>query len=296
MILPALVLLVGAALGYFGSRTLRRPERAATAASVARNVGGVLGRRRGLDAPELQRACFSEMIRHVEVWPTGVVMPERFVIRLHPDDVATVDEGRSWFIDGLQEALRQAATDNGWRVDAEPAIEIDADQSRRRGVPGVTATLPATPEPEPLPAPAARTRTNDAPKRPAAALIRTDTGARLPLKVDAVTIGRASDATIRIDDSRVSRQHALVRRDRRGWSLNDEGSSNGTVVAGLELHRGERHLLRDGDLIEVGPIGIRYVEDTSQGALPEPGTQRLDDDTRTRISQQVFGPTSGTGR
>ena len=129
MLLPALVLVAGAALGYFGSRSLRRPEKAATAASVARNVGGALGRRRGLDAPDLQRACFSEMIRHVEVRPTGVAVPERFVIRLHPDDAATVDEGRRWFLDGLQEALRQAAEDNGWRLDTEPVIEIDADQA-----------------------------------------------------------------------------------------------------------------------------------------------------------------------
>ena len=51
-----------------------------------------------------------------------------------------------------------------------------------------------------------------------------------------------------------------------------------------------------GDLIEIGPIGIRYVEDTPAGPEPEPGTERLDEDTRTRISQQVFGPTSGPVR
>jgi hypothetical protein len=292
VVLPALVLVAGAALGYFGSRSLRRPEKAATAASVARNVGGALGRRRGLDAPDLQRACFSEMIRHVEVRPTGVAVPERFVIRLHPDDAATVDEGRRWFLDGLQEALRQAARANGWHLDTEPVIEVDADRGRRRGVPGVTATLPAPP---PKPQRPPRTR-DEPPKRPTAALVRTDTGARLPLKVEAVTIGRSSDATIRVDDSRVSRQHALIRRDRRGWLLSDEGSSNGTVVGKAEVAPGQRHLLRDGDLIEVGPVGIRYVEDTPAGPGPEPGTQRLDEDTATRISQQVFGPDSGPVR
>ena len=91
--IEVLALPVGAVIGFAGSRRLRRPERAAQAASVARSVGGNLGRRKGLSAPELQRACFSEMVRHVRVDREGrSAAPARYLLKLHPDDLATVDD------------------------------------------------------------------------------------------------------------------------------------------------------------------------------------------------------------
>ena len=84
---------VAAGLGFAGSRLLRRPSSAAQAASVARNVGGSLGARKGLDAPELQRACFSEMVRHVRVNREGrTSAPGAYLLRLNPGDMAVVDE------------------------------------------------------------------------------------------------------------------------------------------------------------------------------------------------------------
>ena len=73
--------------------------------------------------------------------------------------------------------------------------------------------------------------------RPAAAapagltLVRTDTGERIPLGSTAVTIGRSSDATIVVEDTRVSRSHATVEPSRSGWSVVDNGSSDDSVAA-----------------------------------------------------------------
>ena len=54
-------------------------------------------------------------------------------------------------------------------------------------------------------------------------------------------IGRRSDCQIFVPDMRVSRQHARVRRDGEGWSIEDLGSNNGTFVNGKQVQRGPIH-------------------------------------------------------
>src|SRR5213082_3192779 len=60
-----------------------------------------------------------------------------------------------------------------------------------------------------------------------------------------VTIGRAPDNTIHIDDSSVSGRHAELRRADKTYQLRDLGSTNGTRVNGtgtneITLHPGDR--------------------------------------------------------
>lgn len=80
-----------------------------------------------------------------------------------------------------------------------------------------------------------------------------------PLRVhglggDRVTIGRADDNTVVLNDLQVSRHHAeLLRRDDRSWLLSDLDSYNGTFVEG-ERVEGTR-LISD----EVISIGSRFL-------------------------------------
>ncbi len=68
---------------------------------------------------------------------------------------------------------------------------------------------------------------------------------------DHATIGRDPDAEIHIDDTWVSRKHARIERpENRGCTLVDLGSRNGTFVGGARV---ERHELRSGDRIHLGP-------------------------------------------
>jgi len=96
----------------------------------------------------------------------------------------------------------------------------------------------ASPQPAspPVPAPAANAR-----------LVINDTG--FPLTASVVTIGRGSDAGIRIDDPGISRHHAEIRYSESGFSIIDLASTNGTLVAGERI--GER-ALADGDEIRMG--------------------------------------------
>ena len=285
--LPLLALPLGALIGFVASRSLRRPQRAAQAASVARSVGGTMGRRRGLAAPELQRACFSEMVRHVRVGGQGrTVAPARYLIQLHPEDLATVDDARGWFTDGLAGALDDAAGDHGWVVEGPVDISYEADADRRPGVPRALAVEPgASKKAAPQEAPPAPT-----PRAIATRLVveRTDTGERWPLEGDPLVVGRADDAGVSIDDARVSRAHALLAPGRSGWTVTDTGSSNGTSVNGRLLTPNVARPVREGDRINVGPVELelRALPD----AAPAPGTRALDDRDATRISGQVLSP------
>jgi hypothetical protein len=91
------------------------------------------------------------------------------------------------------------------------------------------------------------------------ALVRSDTGERFELSGDRVTIGRAADRDITIDDNRVSRRHAEVRLVDDGWVALDLGSSNGTRVGKVRLEPSTPHRLAVGDVISVGPVQLRVV-------------------------------------
>ena len=76
-----------------------------------------------------------------------------------------------------------------------------------------------------------------------------------------VAIGRSSHGTapvragalaIGIDDRYASSRHAVLTREGRGWVIRDEGSKNGTFVDGRRLGRGERPLLGEEALLEIG--------------------------------------------
>ncbi|MCU1371409.1 MAG: transporter, partial [Ilumatobacteraceae bacterium] len=117
-------------------------------------------------------------------------------------------------------------------------------------------------------------------------LVRTDDGARTP-RTGPVTIGRASDRTITIDDTRVSRAHATVEQTPSGWAITDAGSSNGTTVNGQALTARAAWVLAEGDVIGIGPVQLRVQR---EGGGRSAGGRALDDSDRTRISGEVLPP------
>ncbi len=75
-------------------------------------------------------------------------------------------------------------------------------------------------------------------------------------------LGRHPDCDVHLDSGMVSRFHAqLVRRDDQ-YLLEDLGSGNGSFVNGKQLESKTPQSLRNGDRIKLGPMKLRFEEDT----------------------------------
>jgi diguanylate cyclase (GGDEF)-like protein len=99
-------------------------------------------------------------------------------------------------------------------------------------------------------------------RRPALVFLRGELLAvPIPLEREAVTLGRALDADIRINDSRASRLHARITTETdpatggTRYRLTDLDSTNGTMLNGERI---EYAFLQAGDKFEVGDQLIRF--------------------------------------
>ena len=80
-------------------------------------------------------------------------------------------------------------------------------------------------------------------------------GSRYLLDEDKVTVGRDSRADILLDDSTVSRSHAVFIRANGVFTVVDSGSLNGTYV---NRQRVERAQLKNGDEIMIGKFRLVF--------------------------------------
>jgi pSer/pThr/pTyr-binding forkhead associated (FHA) protein len=75
-----------------------------------------------------------------------------------------------------------------------------------------------------------------------------------------ITIGRASDNDIQVNNLEVSKHHAELFRENEHYFIKDTGSKNGTVVNGKKLDAPNR--LKDKDWIGlIGKLKIVYYEE-----------------------------------
>jgi len=85
-----------------------------------------------------------------------------------------------------------------------------------------------------------------------------------------VTIGRALDNTIRMEDGTVSHHHAMFVLEVNAYKLRDLNSTNGTRVNGMRITETK---LTNGDLVRVGSVEMRYEADMKKASQPLPPTQ-----------------------
>ena len=83
----------------------------------------------------------------------------------------------------------------------------------------------------------------------------------IPLEREEVILGRALEADVRVNDSKVSRQHARINKrynpetNEIEFVLTDFGSRNGTLVNGQRVHE---EVLLNGDKITIGEHILRF--------------------------------------
>src|SRR4051794_34921214 len=91
---------------------------------------------------------------------------------------------------------------------------------------------------------------------------KAETGDQAPKELvlahDQITIGRDTTCQVSLNEKAVSRAHARITRDRALYFLEDLGSSFGTRINNQVLPKGEKRLLRNGDIIAVGPFDLTF--------------------------------------
>jgi pSer/pThr/pTyr-binding forkhead associated (FHA) protein len=80
-----------------------------------------------------------------------------------------------------------------------------------------------------------------------------------------VTLGRAAEADVVLDDASVSSQHAALELFDGGYRLRDLGSTNGVRVNGASVNVAE---LKHGDRVELGSLCLRYVVSEREAVPP----------------------------
>jgi phage tail-like protein len=102
---------------------------------------------------------------------------------------------------------------------------------------------------------------------------------RVVLEKRQMMLGRDPAADISIDDSLISRQHALLLCEPGLVRLVDAGSSNGTFVGSDRLAPRQPVPLSDGMQFRVGKTVVRYVAQVLPGPTPEDAGPPLEKDT-----------------
>lgn len=82
-------------------------------------------------------------------------------------------------------------------------------------------------------------------------------GETFRIERERMTIGRSPDCDVFLDDVTVSRSHAVILRRADGWTIEDQGSLNGTYV---NRRRVETARLEDGDEVQIGKYRLTFLD------------------------------------
>jgi len=87
-----------------------------------------------------------------------------------------------------------------------------------------------------------------------------------------ITVGRSPDCVVSIPVRWISRKHALLRKAKGQFLLEDAGSKNGVFVNGQRVIKATP--LTDGDVIQLAP-GLELIYVDSEATAPLPGRKGL---------------------
>src|SRR5579863_9194960 len=97
-------------------------------------------------------------------------------------------------------------------------------------------------------------------------------GQRTDLTSNTLTIGRAPDNQLVLQDQQASSHHAEIRPDAQGYLLVDTNSRKGTFVNEQRLMAQTPRLLISGDVIRIGETRLTYVTGGADEATVRAGS------------------------
>jgi len=201
------------------------------------------------------------------------LVPNRFVVRLHPSDLAEFGEMTTSLASELADAALSFARAHRYTVVDRPRVDLLADPTIERTdirvdarfaqpVVGRSGHGPVAPAPE-ITNPSdeadpsiTRVYTVPQPRMPRAILRVTDPDRatrEVAVEGGSITIGRATDNDLVAHDGQVSRHHGRIVGRRGTLVYADLGSTNGSRVNGVPV---TEVVLGVGDRLEVGDTSI----------------------------------------
>jgi len=116
-------------------------------------------------------------------------------------------------------------------------------------------------------------------------------GKGFPFTGSTITVGRAPENDISLDDGQVSRHHAILRRQGNEIILEDLGSTNGTLVNGERIYG--PHILQPAETISIGEsvFGVTgFPAPSTVGMTAQSGSSKGETPWRTYDSSATYPP------
>lgn len=220
---------------------------------LERAVNGAFARtfRSGVQTVEIASALKRELdIGAVVVDRDRVLAPNRFVVRVSPDDAGRLDALGDTLERELVGVVDKHVKRQGYQLAGAADVELRPDESLTKGVLQVDAT-----------------RVDGA---VAWTPVLVVDGKRHPLRKGSNIVGRGSDAAIRIGDSAASRQHLDVLWDGKAGLARDLGSTNGSKINGQRFREAA---LAPQTTITIGQTHLRFELVPTRAAEPSRAAQ-----------------------
>ncbi len=217
-----------------------------------------------LEPVQIAKALGKEMDRSKVVAPNAPLVANRYRVFLHPDDLVGFAGFQASVEREIALYLADYARRRGFKPLSSPEVRfLPASPPGKLGAMRVEASL-VDPEPQPEPQSSLRVLRPEreltaempvvlspdvaAAERQPAQLV-DEAGHAFPLTRAATSLGRAVDNDIVLEDRDVSRYHARILWEAGRYVLVDQGSTNGTFVAGQRIERRE---MSGGEEIALG--------------------------------------------
>lgn len=205
-----------------------------------------------------------------------------FTVRLHPSDLAALNEQQTDLEKHLAKSLVQLAQQAGLVMPVEPQVTLvaDGDVTRQR------VKVKAHHEAQPQETTTRVYRVMDGEAAAMDAIMKLDAylvvdGRRhVPLHQPLLTLGRRTDNDIVLDGGAVSRQHAQLRWRYGRFILHDLSNRGRTLVNGQQI---SEHVLQPGDVIALGGVRLIYGEGDTGARRPIRPETAVEDDGNTRV-------------
>lgn len=193
-----------------------------------------------------------------------ILVPTRYLVYLHPDDYASLAPARGALEREMARFIIERVRERGFSLLARPQVSLAPQPGTRRRRVKVEAELAdtvvdeeETAELDWTPAMELQPGGRVLPKAFLAFSFGDGQVHRVWLERPQITLGRARDNDVILEDPRVSRNHARIVLRYGQFLLQDLGSTYGTQVNGRPV---QECILRPGDCLTLGGVELVYEE------------------------------------